>query len=270
MTDRFTIHHGDCLRFMADMPEASVDAVITDPPYSSGGMFRGDRSKTSTADKYTVDSGQAAKPDFHGDTRDQRGFAFWCALWFSEAYRVAREGAVLAVFTDWRQLPTITDVIQAGGWCYRGIVPWNKTEATRPMKGWFRSQCEYVVVAAKGKPARLDQTGTGDAPCLPGFLVCPVDRDNEHQTQKPVDLMRWICRAVRPAGVVLDPFAGSGSTGVAALLEGLEFIGCEMSEEYVAIARRRCQETVDQGVAQSIPGVLVAPEGIQQGIEGVA
>jgi site-specific DNA-methyltransferase (adenine-specific) len=63
---------------------------------------------------------------------------------------------------------------------------------------------------------------------------------NNHPTVKPTDLMRYLCRLVTPpGGVVLDPFMGSGSTGKAAMLEGFRFIGCEMSEEYIAIANAR-------------------------------
>jgi site-specific DNA-methyltransferase (adenine-specific) len=63
---------------------------------------------------------------------------------------------------------------------------------------------------------------------------------NSHPTVKPVDLMRWLVRLVTPpGGVVLDPFMGSGSTGIAALAEGFRFVGCELDAEMVALARRR-------------------------------
>jgi site-specific DNA-methyltransferase (adenine-specific) len=68
----------------------------------------------------------------------------------------------------------------------------------------------------------------------------PGIRRNTHPTVKPTDLMRYLCRLVtQPGGVVLDPFMGSGSTGKAAMLEGLRFIGCELSDEYLAISEAR-------------------------------
>lgn len=70
-------------------------------------------------------------------------------------------------------------------------------------------------------------------------------RKNTHPTVKPTDLMRYLCRLVTPTGgVILDPFMGSGSTGKAALLEGFRFIGCELSPEYMNIAKSRI-ESVD-------------------------
>lgn len=255
MSAGFTIHQGDALDLLLDMPSDSVDGIITDPPYSSGGMFRGDRAK-KTGDKYVVDVGQEKRPDFFGDTRDQYSFGYWCSLWLSQCLRVAKEGALLAVFTDWRQLPIMTQVVQAGGWCWRGLVPWNKTEASRPVKGWFRSQCEYLVVAAKGKPALLDHMGRGDAPCLPGFFVCPVDREGvEHQTQKPVDLMRWLVQVTPPQATILDPFCGSGTTGVGAIMEGRSFVGFELSEHFAEVSRSRCAEAQSAGQQASLFGV---------------
>jgi adenine-specific DNA-methyltransferase len=63
---------------------------------------------------------------------------------------------------------------------------------------------------------------------------------NTHPTVKPTDLMRWLCRLVTPpGGLVLDPFMGSGSTGIAALAEGFRFAGIELDAEMVKIARRR-------------------------------
>jgi site-specific DNA-methyltransferase (adenine-specific) len=63
--------------------------------------------------------------------------------------------------------------------------------------------------------------------------------DKHHMTGKPTELMRALVRPVLPGGLVLDPFAGSGSTGVAALLEGRRFLGIEREAEYVRIARDR-------------------------------
>lgn len=67
-----------------------------------------------------------------------------------------------------------------------------------------------------------------------------VTQQNAHPTVKGISLMRWLCRPVTPpGGLVLDPFTGSGSTGCAAVLEGIEFLGIEREAEYLEIARRR-------------------------------
>jgi len=79
-------------------------------------------------------------------------------------------------------------------------------------------------------------------------------RKNVHPTVKPTDLMAYLCRLVTPAGgVVLDPFMGSGSTGKAAMREGMRFIGCEMSPEYMAIAQARIEHELALVTAASAP-----------------
>jgi site-specific DNA-methyltransferase (adenine-specific) len=87
--------------------------------------------------------------------------------------------------------------------------------------------------------------GDGGA-SLDGISNTRGPRANHHPTVKPTDLMRYLCRlVVAPGGIVLDPFTGSGSTGKAAVLEGFQFIGIELSEEYSAIARARIQNAIN-------------------------
>lgn len=81
---------------------------------------------------------------------------------------------------------------------------------------------------------------------IPGSKSTP--RSNFHPTVKPISLMRWLCRLVTPpGGVILDPFMGSGTTGCAAVLEGMGFLGIEMDPEYAAIAERRIAHWGRQG-----------------------
>lgn len=130
-------------------------------------------------------------------------------------------------------MPITTDALQAGGWVWRGIVPWDKTEQVRPTRGRFRPQSEFVIWGSSG-PMPLDRPVS----VLPGAYRVPVDRrEKRHMTGKPVELLRQLVRICEPGGIVLDPFAGSGSTGVAALLEGYRFLGCELSPFYAGVAK---------------------------------
>lgn len=226
----YTVHHGDAMAVLLGMDDNTVDAVLTDPPYSSGGQFRGDRTQ-STRTKYVRSDAQHNLPDFTGDNRDQRSYAYWSTLWLSQCLRVAKPGAVLVVATDWRQLPVTTDAVQAGGWTWRGVAAWAKTDP-RPQLGRPSQACEFLVWATNG-PRAIE----GD--CLPGWWLLNTPRDRMHQTQKPLAIYRDLVKLAPPGGVVLDPFLGSGTTGVAALMEGRRFVGVEMSAEYVEVARQR-------------------------------
>ncbi len=254
-----TLYLGDALDVLAGLDPGTADAVITDPPYSSGGAFRGDRTVDTKTKYLSSGSGNiAATHDFGGDNRDQRAFHFWSTLWAAAALRVAKPGAPALFFTDWRQLPVSTDYLQAGGWVWRGVVPWVK-KTYRPQMGRFGAQCEYVVWGSAG-PMPSDR-GVG---CLPGFFEFSYPNEREHVTQKPVDLMEAMVAIVEPEGLVLDPFMGSGTTGVAAIKTGRRFIGCEQSPQYFDIACRRMEEVQKQG--QMFLGEN-GPQATQQEIE---
>lgn len=247
---RWCVVEGESFRSLLDLPDACIDAVITDPPYSSGGLFRGDRTQR-TDTKYTNYEAQGARPDFAGDTRDQRAFLSWYALWGHEARRVSRPapGGRIVTFTDWRQLGATIDAIQVAGWIYRGIAVWWKGAGSRPVPGGYRSECEYVVWGSVGAlPVAAPGVGVH-----PGLVHAPVSGDDKHhQTGKPTALMRELVRIAPVDGVVLDPFGGSGTTGVAAIAEGRRAIVVELVPEYAAIARDRC-EAAESG-APYVPG----------------
>ena len=230
------IEQGDCLELLKSLPDASVDAVVTDPPYSSGGAFRGDRMMSTSA-KYVNPVGvKQFHPEFTGDNRDQRSFAFWATLWMSECQRVTRPGGVIAAFTDWRQLPTMSDVVQAGGWIWRGVLVWDKTRAVRPHPDRFRQQAEFVLWGSNGPMQKSAN------PVYPEgvFLHAPF-HGKHHIAGKPVPLMEHLLKIVPPGSTVLDPFMGSGSTGVAAIKGGFSFVGFEREPAYVDIARKRLE-----------------------------
>lgn len=200
----WTLLEGEVLPALHAMADQSVDAVITDPPYSSGGFSRDDKSRDTDA-KYTQHSSRGRFPSFSGDSRDQRSYLAWCSLWMAECVRIMKPGGYFMTFTDWRQLPLVTDAVQAGGVFWRGIVPWDKGGGSRaPHKGYFRHQCEYIVWGTKGPAVQLTHDGPFD-----GYIKVVVRQsDKFHLTGKPTELMRELVRPVVPGGLILDPFVG--------------------------------------------------------------
>lgn len=219
----WTVLDGDALHWLSRLPEGSVDAVVTDPPYSSGGLFQNSRSM-ATARKYVLNSTRIRRPDFSGDTRDQRSWTHWTTLWLTECLRITRPGGVLLSFVDWRQLPSLTDAVQAAGWLWRGVVVWDKTQGIRSHAGRFRQQAEFIVWASRGA-----LPSEPSARALPGIFTAFRDALSlRHQAGKPISLLERLIEVTAPGGLILDPFAGSGSTGVAALRTGRRFLGVEI------------------------------------------
>lgn len=219
------LYRGDCLAVLPALADQQFDAVVTDPPYSSGGQSKGDRAR-STGTKY-LNSGASKYPDFVGDTKDQRSYLHWSALWMGLCAERLVDGGLMAVFSDWRQLPVTTDALQAAGITWRGIAVWDKTSGCRPYKGGFRAQAEYIVWGSKGSLA-----GETYSPGV--FKVNPQAGGKLHQVGKPLELMEGIISGCGPR--ILDPFMGSATTGVAALRQGKSFVGIEATRHYFGVS----------------------------------
>lgn len=159
------ILHADCIEVLQTLAENSFDALITDPPYSSGGQYRGDRMQSVT-EKYSQSGAKAEylKHAFEGDNMDQRAWTSWTAYWLELCRKVVKPGGVAAIFIDWRQLPALYDAIQWGGWVVRGLIPWDKKNA-RPQPHRPKQQCEFIVWASNG-PLDVKR----DAEYMPGLL----------------------------------------------------------------------------------------------------
>lgn len=234
---RWSVIEGDALRVAQRMPSGVADLVLVDPPYSSGGRTLSQKQR-DPRDKYCNTKQAGCKlPTFYGEHRDQRSWTWWCTAWLSESYRLLGEGGHVVAFSDWRQLPSLTDAVQAAGFAWRGLLAWDKTRATRPRKGGFRQQCEFLVWATRGeyscnRELYLDGCFRERIPVGQRF----------HVTQKPVGILRQLVQVARPEGLVVDLFTGSGSVLEAALAEGRRAIGVEFSPEYAAIARRRVRQ----------------------------
>ena len=238
---RAAIIVGDSVHAVLPMlAPGSIDGTITDPPYSSGGAFRGDRAG-STAVKYITNNetnvvGQL--PNFFGDTRDGLAHLFWLQTALALSWASMREGGFCAMFTDWRQLAAAILAIQGANFTFRGVRPWLKPPgAYRQFYEFPHQDCEFLVWGIRGAAQIRDDFEV--SPPSPWMHKAPRGEEKRHQTEKPLQVMRDLVRVVPRGGVVLDPFAGSGTTLEAALIEGRRAIGVELSERYAKVIAER-------------------------------
>lgn len=160
-----------------------------------------------------------------------------CEWYWLRQGEKSKQGAIAAVFVDWRNIAAMIDALQAAGWIYRGIVVWNKGNA-RNMPGRFRQDCEFIVCGTNGAKA-VDWTpgftsfqGFYNEKSVPGKM-------KKHQTEKPVGLLEKLVAICPSDGLVCDLFMGSGSTGEACIKTERNFIGIEMEEVYFEVAKER-------------------------------
>ncbi len=234
----WVMEQGDSRDLLRMMPAGSVDAIVTDPPYGSGGFTAAERMR-SAKEKY-VNRGascQSTLPDIDGDALHPEEWVRRMQEWLAECRRVLTpDGSVFAAFIDWRNGPTLLRLVMGAGIKVRGMAVWDKGLSSRPYRGGFRNQAEYVIWGGLGRLPRQDVF-------LPGVLRHTSKTNGKrHITEKPVALMREIVAIARPGGLILDPFAGSSSTGVAALAEGYRYHGMESVPGYFDISVERLRE----------------------------
>lgn len=226
----WAVEQGDALALLRELPDAHVDAVITDPPYSSGGRRENARSLRVSMTRAVDDAEWIA-----GDSLSTAGFVWMMREIAIESRRVLVDGGHLLSFIDWRMYPNLTAAIESADLRQHPTLVWDKTHFG--MGAVFRNQHEWIAHFTKGNPSPPNRRDT------PNVLAYPAVRAGDHPTQKPVDLLRRLVDVVTsPGGLVLDPFAGSGTTGVAAIMEGRRFLGFEITEHYAQVARDRCAQ----------------------------
>lgn len=234
-----TLYQGDCLELIDQVED--FHALITDPPYSSGGMWISSRGRPSS-EKYTKSLTHAyAHNEVLGDNKDALSWAFWCTMWMSRCHARLPENAPVLTFSDWRQLPNSTNVFQAAGFVWRGIAVWEKI-AYRRQIGRFAHQAEYILWGSKGTMP-IDYKAK-DRKALPGVFTHspPLNGKRQHMTEKPLPLMKDLIQITKPGCTVLDPFMGVATTGVAAIQSGRKFVGIEMHPEYFKLACKRLED----------------------------
>jgi DNA modification methylase len=224
-----TLYHGDCLEILPTLQ--GVDAIVTDPPYSSGGYQEAGKGAGSIGTDAT-DKWGGKRPEIAADNLSTRGYM----RLITRACR-ATKAREIYVFCDWRMWTYTCDAIEDGFFRPRSMLVWNKLHPGMGV-GW-RGQHELVCWGLRG-PAKIPKNSAGNV------LSIARSGNPEHPTQKPVPLMEAILKGTDSA-VICDPFMGSGTTGVACASLGRKFFGIEFERKYFDIACERIAAAYAQG-----------------------
>lgn len=238
---------GDCLEQMRQLESNSVDAVVTDPPYSSGTRREGAKGIRKSMNRGVEDAAW-----FGCDSLTTNGFIWLMRTCAVEWQRLLRPGGHVLAFIDWRMMPALAGAIESADLRHAGLLVWDKTYFG--MGSCFRNQHELILHFTKGvgsPPRRRD---------LGNVLSFKPVRNGYHPTEKPVDLMRALVSVIAgPGQTVLDPFCGSGATLKAAAIEGCNAIGIERDPAYAAIAASASGQPAPAGrIASALP--TLAPD----------
>lgn len=232
--------NGDCISKMAAIPDNSVDLILTDPPYNLGLFMK----------KRGTNLKQLRSNHFSGQGWDDLEFDEWTKqmdVFFKECHRVLKKRGNLIMFMSIIKAETLISIAENNKFYYKTVGIWHKTNPMpRNMNLHFINSTEswlYFVNDAntgvfnnEGKPIHdFIETAT---------ISAKEHKNGNHPTQKPVALMKHFVDILsNPDGVVLDPFMGSGSTGMACKGSNRLFIGIELSGEYYNNASIRLNES---------------------------
>jgi adenine-specific DNA-methyltransferase len=212
--DGVALYHGDCREVLHGIASQSADMALTDPPYLVAYKGRWGSRRGAIA----------------GD-----GEASWLAPVFVELWRVLAADALCFTFYGWPHADTFMTV-----WKLVGFRPISQIVCVKNVWGlgyFTRSQHECAYLLAKGKPHK-------PAKAISDVLPWRRVRKAQHPNQKPLGTIARLIEAyTRPGERIVDPFAGSGTTLLAARMLGRRAIGIEIEERYCEIAANRLRET---------------------------
>jgi DNA modification methylase len=223
------IYHGDCVEVMRSLEAQSVDAVITDPPYFQ------------PATHYVPTRTEGAARKTLADTSILQHFF---SAFISECVRVMRSDGSVYVFCDGQSYPIAFTALYPLVKRVRPIV-WDKIAS---FNGYtWRHQHELI---AWGEMEETPRIATGDGDIIRCAAV-PVG-ERLHPAQKPIELIAKLVDKTPAGAVIIDPFCGSASTGVAAARAGRKFIGVELDPNYCDIAVQRMRDAPSALSAQAV------------------
>jgi site-specific DNA-methyltransferase (adenine-specific) len=227
-----SLYLGDCLEVMEEMTPGSVAAVCTDPPYSSGGRRENSRSLRKSMLRSEADDDW-----IRGDAMSTQGFIWLMRQCGLQWRRILAPGGHALSFIDWRMAANLAAALESADLRQHPTLVWDK--AAFGMGTIFRNQHEFIVHMSAGNPSDPQRRDVGNV------LRFPAVRGGVHPTEKPVPLLHTLLSVVTPpGGVVLDPFAGAGSTLMAARDLDRPAIGIESDERWCEQAARRLSQSM--------------------------
>lgn len=217
--ERNSIITGDAAQVLKDVAEGAIDLVVTDPPYLVN---------------YRDRSGRSLQNDNNPDG---------VLPVFEPMARAMKTNSYAICFAGWSALPQFSAAWEAAGLRIVSQIVWEKQYASRQGYTQYRHESAYVL--AKGNPAR-------PAYPLPSVMDWVYSGNRLHPTEKAVEIIAPLIRCFsKPDDLVCDPFSGSGSTSLAAVLNGRNYLGIDIDDQHCTTARARLAGVVRFNSAQA-------------------
>lgn len=249
MNGNFVLYHGDCLDILNQLPENSVDMIFADPPYNlSNGGFSVHAGRMVSVNKGKWDISKGFLDDYAFHYR-----------WLQACKRVLKLNGTLWVSGTYHSIYQCGHALQSLNYHILNDISWFKPNASPNLScRFFTASHETIIWARKDKKSKhtfnYQEMKNGNWPedklKKPGLQMRSVwsmgtpkpeeKKYGKHPTQKPLDLLkRIVLSSTNKGDVILDPFTGSSTTGIASAINGRKFIGIDMEKNYLELSIKR-------------------------------
>lgn len=224
----------NCLTAIKNMPDMCIDLIVTDPPY-----------------KLTSRGGSGTMGGYWKEEKAKKGVIFdnnsiSCKEYLPEFYRILKNKSILYLMCNNTNLQEMINVATQSGFKFVKSLIWEKGNK---ICGRYYMNCfEYILLFRKGGDKPIKNCGTPDILKVPIKKQKDINGKNLHDTEKPVELMKILIENSSDENdIILDPFMGIGSTGIASKELKRNFIGIELDEKYFNIAKERIEKASLEG-----------------------
>ncbi|MDE2037909.1 MAG: site-specific DNA-methyltransferase [Patescibacteria group bacterium] len=257
----FVLYHGDSLNVLAQLPENSIDMIFADPPYNlSNGGFSVHAGKMVSVNKGDWDKSKGFKDDYDFHYR-----------WLEACKRILKPNGTLWVSGTYHSIYQCGHALQALGYHILNDISWFKPNASPNLScRFFTASHETIIWARKDKKGKhtfnyewmknkewpsdffknpnKQMRSVWHIPDVEDVWTVGTPKREEktfgkHPTQKPLELLRRIVLASTNRGnIVLDPFTGSSTTGIASIMNGRKFVGIDTTKDFLELSKKRLLE----------------------------
>jgi site-specific DNA-methyltransferase (adenine-specific) len=226
------VYNTDAIEFMKSMinDETQVDLLVTDPPYKT--ITGGDSNGVNSVRPKGMLSGNRKLFTHQNNIK--------ISDWMQLVYDCLKDNSHAYIFTNALNITEMLNESQKVGFKLHNVLVWEKNNCTPSQ--FYMKNCEYILFLRKGKAKWINDIGGSKTVHQFNNII----GHKVHPTEKPVDLLKfYIANSSKENDIVFDPFAGSGSTGVAALELHRRFLGCELDTTYCKIAEKRISDAIE-------------------------
>ena len=237
----FGYYNMDCLEGMKLIDDESIDLIVTDCPYKivKGGCSNKAVTINACGDILNKHSGDNIDLVKQGKIFKHNDILF--KEWLPDCYRILKDNSHCYIMINGRNLAELQQEAERVGFVYQNLLVWDKGSAT-PNK-WYMNACEFILMLRKGKAKNINDMGSKTILSVPNIKK----GTKNHPTEKPIELLEILIEnSSNKNGIILDPFAGTNSTGKACIKTKRNYICFEIDKTFYDIEQERLQAVKNQ------------------------